>query len=258
MPGLSMRNTWSLSGIFLLIMAAVLWGADQQVVVSDPGPVIAISKDSLFDTFEAGGPVMWPILLCSLVGLAFGIERWMGLRRGQILPEELEASYREAMEGLSSGKKKPEEVFKMLSSGGSSEGAMLFDRYMRREFSNIRDLEQVLQEYVEVTQWNLQRNVKPIGVVVQVSPLLGLFGTVLGMIEAFNVVAEKGLGKPELLASGMAVALLTTGFGLGVAIPFSLVHHFLLERASQMSLTLYNMLHELSLELCGGSKTRPS
>jgi biopolymer transport protein ExbB len=112
----------------------------------------------------------------------------------------------------------------------------------------------VLQEYVDVTQWRLQKNIKPIGLVVQVSPLMGLFGTVLGMIQAFDVVAEQGLGKPELLASGMAVALLTTGFGLGVAIPCSIFHHFLIEKSNHISLRMYNMLHELALELCGRSE----
>ena len=92
--------------------------------------------------------------------------------------------------------------------------------------------------------------------VVQISPLLGLFGTVLGMIEAFNVVAEQGLGKPELLASGMAVALLTTGFGLGVAIPCSLFHHFLLEKSSRITLKMFNMLHELAMELCPSSNKK--
>jgi biopolymer transport protein ExbB len=212
-----------------------------------------ITQETLFDTFAAGGPVMWPILLCSLIGLAYGLERLLNLRHAQILPPALLNDYRTTLAGLKDGSLTPEKAFKTLQPEGNTEGARLFKRFMKREFSNIRDLEQVLQEYIEVTQWTLQRNLKPLAFVVQISPLLGLFGTVLGMIEAFNVVAEQGLGKPELLASGMAVALLTTGFGLGVAIPCSLFHHFLLERSNRITLKMYNMLHELAMELCPSS-----
>jgi biopolymer transport protein ExbB len=197
---------------------------------------------------------MWPILLCSLVGLAYGVERWMGLGKSSVLPAALSSEYDLVMEGLRSGQLKGDQALERLKTGGRSEGAQLFDRFVKRDFKNIRDLEQVLQEYVDVTQWRLQKNIKPIGLVVQVSPLMGLFGTVLGMIQAFDVVAEQGLGKPELLASGMAVALLTTGFGLGVAIPCSIFHHFLIEKSNHISLRMYNMLHELALELCGRSE----
>ena len=241
-----------------LCLGASLWGMAMMGVLSAAGVEVSgaadatrISKGSLFDTFAAGGPVMWPILLCSLVALAYGVERLSGLRDKAILPSELKSDYDVVMEGLRSGHLKGDQALNRLQTEGSTEGARLFDRFARRDFVNIRDLEQVLQEYVDVTQWRLQKNIKPLGLVVQVTPLLGLFGTVLGMIQAFDVVAEQGLGKPELLAHGMAVALLTTGFGLGVAIPCSIFHHFLMEKSNHISLKIYNMLHELALELCG-------
>jgi len=229
------------------------WAGDGAVEISHSVSKGTITQETLFATFAAGGVVMWPILLCSLIGLAYGFERLLSLRQSQLLPKTLLDDYNTTMTGLRDGSISPQKAFKSLQPQGSSEGEKLFQRFMKREFTNIRDLEQVLQEYVEVTQWNLQRNLKPLALVVQVSPLLGLFGTVLGMIEAFNVVAEQGLGKPELLASGMAVALLTTGFGLGVAIPCSIFHHFLLERSNRSVLKMYNLLHELALELCPSS-----
>lgn len=241
-----------------LCLGASLWGMAMMGVLSAAGVEVSgvgdstrISKGSLFDTFAAGGPVMWPILLCSLAALAYGVERMIALRDKAILPSDLKSDYQLIMEGLRSGKMKGDQALSRLQTDGSTEGARLFDRFAKRDFVHIRDLEQVLQEYVEVTQWRLQKNIKPLGLVVQVTPLLGLFGTVLGMIQAFDVVAEQGLGKPELLAHGMAVALLTTGFGLGVAIPCSIFHHFLIEKSNHVSLKMYNMLHELALELCG-------
>jgi len=234
-----------------------VWAGDGAVEISNSISKGKITQETLFATFAAGGFVMWPILLCSLIGLAYGVERLLGLRQSQLLPKTLLDDYTTTMAGLRDGSISPQKAFKSIQPRGESEGEKLFQRFMKREFTNIRDLEQVLQEYVEVTQWNLQRNLKPLAIVVQVSPLLGLFGTVLGMIENFNVVAEQGLGKPELLASGMAVALLTTGFGLGVAIPCSIFHHFLLERSNRAVLKMYNLLHELALELCpSSSKTK--
>mgnify|MGYP006420180405 CR=1 FL=1 len=245
--------------LFLLGVSFPNWlilADEQGVDVSSAVGSGKITQDTLFDTFAAGGPVMWPILICSLIGLAYGLERLLNLRQAQVLPQELLNDYNRTMLGLKEGKVTPEQAFKTLQPSGKTEGEKLIQRFMKREFSNIRDLEQVLQEYIEVTQWTLQRNLKPLAFVVQISPLLGLFGTVLGMIEAFNVVAEQGLGKPELLASGMAVALLTTGFGLGVAIPCSLFHHFLLEKSSRITLKMFNMLHELAMELCPSSNKK--
>ncbi len=225
--------------------------AETGVQVSGVAESARISKGSLFDTFAAGGWVMWPILIGSLIGIAYGLERLFALRQGSVVPSRLSSAYGDVMNLLHTKKIEPKNAIVQLSSAlGHSEGERLFERFLKREFTSIRDLEQILQEYVDVTQWRLQKNIKPIGLVVQVTPLLGLFGTVLGMIQAFDVVADQGLGKPEVLAHGMAVALLTTGFGLGVAIPCSLLNHYLMEKAQHAALGLYNMLHELSMELC--------
>lgn len=218
-----------------------------EVEVSGVAEAARINKDSLFQTFKAGGWVMWPILLCSLVGLAYGVERFINLRESQVMPTRLRKEYALVMESLQNNQMSLQQASQKLGLNGKSEAEHLFNRFLKREYTNMRDVEQVLQDYIEVTQYRLQKNIKPLGLVAQVSPLLGLFGTVLGMIEAFDVVAEQGLGKPELLASGMAVALLTTGFGLGVAIPCSIVYHQLMERSSRMSLKVYHMLHDMML-----------
>ena len=237
---------------FIAVAMTTMSSAWAEVVVESPttSNSIRISKGSFFETFASGGWVMWPILLCSLVCIAYGLERLLALRRTSVIPESLRKNYDDVMTALRSGKLSSHDAIQRLKTDGNSEGEKLFDRFLKREFSNIRDLEQVLQEYVEISQWGLQKNIKPLAMVINISPLLGLFGTVLGMIEAFNVVADKGLGNPGLLANGMAVALLTTGFGLMVAIPCTLLHHHLLEKSAQLSLHLYNMLHELALELC--------
>ena len=209
-------------------------------------PDTLISKKSLFATFESGGSIMWPILLCSMFGMAFAAERYYSLRMSVLLPQNLQQLYAEVMQRIARGERKPE-VLRPLISDGKSEGAVPFTKYLSREFRDARTSEQVLQEYVEITKWHLQRNVKTLGLIANVSPLLGLFGTVIGMIGCFDAVAIKGLGKPEVLADGMAVALLTTAFGLMVAIPTTFVYHHLMEKSSKMTLVLYSKLHNLTI-----------
>jgi biopolymer transport protein ExbB len=238
-----LKNTLRLF-IFIFIFLVPLYG---NVDVSTS--VDTIGKDNLFDTFASGGAVMWAILICSLVSLAFGIERLLNLRFNEVFPKHFKDSYSETLSQIQKADSNQRDVLiKKLMTDGKSESEILFRRFLKRNYSNVRDLEQVLQEYIEVTLYRLQKNIKPIGLVSQICPLLGLFGTVLGMIEAFDVVALQGLGKPGVLAEGMAVALLTTGFGLGVAIPSSLLYHHLMEKATKASLNLYSLLHELILE----------
>jgi biopolymer transport protein ExbB len=228
----------------LLILLAPVYG---DVDVTDS--MDTINKDNLFDTFASGGKVMWAILVSSLISLAFGLERLMNLRFSVIFPKHFKGLYESSVKQIQGANaEKQDELMKKLMTDGTSESEILFKRFLKRNYSNVRDLEQVLQEYVEVTLYRLQKNVKPVGLVSQICPLLGLFGTVLGMIEAFDVVALQGLGKPGILAEGMAVALLTTGFGLGVAIPSSLLYHHLMEKTTRASLRLYSLLHELVLE----------
>lgn len=233
-----------LGGVCLLLLPLTAAGGVEVTGVSEAA---RINKDSIFETFKAGGWVMWPILLCSLVGLAYGVERFLGLRDSVVMPMRLKSEYQQVMEALRGGRVSLKEAGQKLQNGGSSEAEKLFERFLKRDYKNMRDVEMVLQDYIEVTQFQMQKNIKPLGLVAQVSPLLGLFGTVLGMIEAFDVVAVQGLGEPKLFASGMAVALLTTVFGLGVAIPCSIVYHQLMEKSSRMALKVYNMLHEMML-----------
>jgi len=237
------KSTLSLVLAFAGLMTGYLYA---QVAVEGE-PTAKIGKGSLFETFASGGPVMWLILLCSLAMVAYAVERFMNLRSSVIFPEPFRRSYDEVF--LKASKNKGDaSIFKPLVTDGKSEAERLFSRFFQRKYDNVRDMEEILQEYIEVTQWRIQKNVKPLGLITQISPLLGLFGTVIGMIKAFDVVAEQGLGKPELLANGMAVALLTTCFGIGVAIPASWLHHHFLEKSSRLTLMLYTSVHELVLE----------
>ena len=88
-------------------------------------------------------------------------------------------------------------------------------------------MEVALEETGARVLYDLRKNARPLAVIADVSPLLGLMGTVLGMIKAFEVVARSGaLGQAEMLAAGIAEALLTTAFGLSVAVPSLIFYHY--------------------------------
>jgi biopolymer transport protein ExbB len=94
------------------------------------------------------------------------------------------------------------------------------------------EMEAALEEAGSRELYDLRRNARPLGVVADVAPLLGLMGTVIGMIKAFEVVAHSGaLGRTELLAEGIGEALITTAFGLAVAVPSIIAYHYFRARA---------------------------
>ncbi len=184
-----------------------------------PAPVLAVQDASGIETLQElilrGGPLMVPIALCSLVALAFSIERWIGLRTSNLgskrLGKEIVEAAREqgahaALDICEQKRDKP--LARVLAAGLERAGADFSER------------EKVVEDAAHFEVTGLARNLRPLFLVWLVAPLLGLLGTVWGMIEAFGDIAgEGGLGRPEVLAGGIYRALTTTAAGLVVAIP---------------------------------------
>lgn len=185
-----------------------------------------VTGDTVFDMFRGGGYLMWPILLCSVVTLAFVLERFVALRQSVVFPRPL----RSEIEGLARDGKLDEAL--ELSSNEQSPFAKLVHACLVRAESTGFEMEAALEEAGSRALYDLRKNAKPLGVIADVAPLLGLMGTVVGMIKAFEVVAKTGaLGQTELLAQGISEALLTTAFGLGVAVPALISFHYFRQKA---------------------------
>lgn len=174
----------------------------------------------MWEIVRAGGPLMIPLVLCSLAALTITIERFLSLRRSRILPRQLTEQVLE----WAQGRKLDREHLEMLrrnSPLGAVLAAALANRHRSRE---------VIKEAVEDTgrhvALRLERYVPTLGVIAGISPLLGLLGTVFGMIQTFTVIGERGVGDANQLAAGIAQALITTAAGLMVAIPAYFFHHF--------------------------------
>ena len=198
---------------------------------------------SLWDLIVSGGPIMWPLGVCSVVALAFVVERFLRLRSrvlgserfGQRVLDATRAAGPEA--GLQVARSEATPLARLLTTTFE-----LADRPQGEREKRVEDL-----ATTEVKR--LGANLRPLMIVYVVAPLLGLLGTVWGLIEAFATVALKGgLGRPEMLANGVYQALVTTAAGLAIAIPTVVAYyHFKgrVERFSRRVEELYGALDPL-------------
>ncbi len=184
-----------------------------------------LSTTDLFSLWWEGGLLMYPITLMSVLVVLFTVERAIGLRRRKVIPTGLVTGLTH-MQGRD-GDVDPEEAFRLCQQHPSTAATVLKSVLVKlgRPHS---ELEHTVQEVSEREAARLYRNVRTINLAVTVTPLLGLLGTVQGMIECFYVTANlpTTANKTESLANGIYIALLTTFGGLMVAIPAAVISHY--------------------------------
>jgi biopolymer transport protein ExbB len=175
----------------------------------------------MWEIVKAGGPFMVPIILCSIIAAGILLERLWTLQRKRVLPQELIKRVTE----LSDRNQVTPKVIDALEKNsplGRVLAAALANRDRGRE---------IMMERVEDTGRHviheLERFLNSLGTIASISPLLGLLGTVTGIIRAFNAVMLGGMGDPRMLAGGISEALITTAGGLAVAIPSFIAYRYL-------------------------------
>lgn len=177
----------------------------------------------MFEVIKNGGWMMLPIMLCSVLAMAIICERLWFLRRKKILPPGLVSQvwklYRDQKITTSALKQ-----LKGSSPLGCVLAAGLLNSHHGRKF-----MKETIEETGRKVVHELERYLNTLGTIAAISPLLGLLGTVFGIIDVFSSLLEHGAGDPTVLAGGISVALITTAAGLIVAIP-SLVFHRYFER----------------------------
>lgn len=177
----------------------------------------------MFELIKSGGWLMLPIILCSIVAMGIITERLWTLQRKKILPPDLVPQlWRLAKE------KKIDDItlrkIKLSSPLGAILSSGLVNKHHGREMMKT-SIEETGRQVVH----DLERFLNPLGTIASITPLLGLLGTVVGMIKVFSAIMIHGVGDPGILAGGISEALLTTAAGLSVAIP-SLIFHRYFER----------------------------
>ncbi|MEJ2588518.1 MAG: MotA/TolQ/ExbB proton channel family protein [Deltaproteobacteria bacterium] len=182
------------------------------------------------DIFIRGGPVMYPLLLCSIIALTVVIERfffWIreDMRRDQSLVERVLALCQDGdWQGVKSAVSGSKDfVISILVSG-----------ILHREFSMTKAMESAAAEKVKA-----MRHYMPVlDTMITVAPLLGIFGTVLGIISSFELLGSSGIQHPEAVTSGIAQALITTAAGLGIAILAVLPYNYFNSRVERAVLDI--------------------
>lgn len=174
--------------------------------------------------FERGGPLMWPILICSVIAAIVFVERLIALRRRDVAPRQLFSALQKA---LTAGDTLRAE---QLAREDSSLLARVAAAGLRRMGSSRPEVKIAMEETGSIEVGRLERFVNVLATVAAIAPLLGLLGTVTGMIDVFADIA--GADNPDIaqLAGGIWKALVTTGAGLSVAIPVFVAYRFIESR----------------------------
>lgn len=197
----------------------------------------------LIDLFRQGGWVMWPLLACSLLSLAIIIERLINLRPGRFLPPVLTTRLETLVESRA--------FARALAQCRERPG--VFPNLVRTALEACPFGRDALKDAIDSAARReiprVGRYLGTLSTIAGVSPLLGLLGTVLGMIEVFKVVARQGLGQASSLSSGIAVALMTTAFGLIIAIPSLVMYNALSQRAENIVLDIESRVTGLTNRL---------
>ena len=180
----------------------------------------------------AGGVLMYPIILCSITAMAIIAERFWSLRQTKIAPKNLVAKVWQWQKVGHLDARRIQDL-RVGSPLGMVLAAGLVNRNHSREI-----MKESIEEVGRHVAHDLERFLNALGTIASITPLLGLLGTVLGMIKVFNVITAQGVGDPSVLSEGISVALLTTAAGLSVAIPSLMFHRYFRGRVDDLIVTM--------------------
>lgn len=183
----------------------------------------SLRNQILLDIIDAAGWPIWLLLATSVITLAIIIERFLALRSSQVIPSGLPEQVLELMRRQQDD---PDAILRLAR--GSAMGRILAEVAAQRHQDTIWR-EQAIEAVGRDVSWRLNRYLAGLATISVIAPLLGLFGTIVGMIEIFGAYDLAG-GDPTLLAHGIAIALYNTGFGILIAIPALAFHRYFRSR----------------------------
>lgn len=209
---------YKLAKLYCLVIGVVTcsnaWGA--------PAGSSPVGEETMFDLLWKGGPVMIPLGLGSVLAVAIMIERFISLKKERDVPEDL-------IDKLLTARKEDNTGVKAIAYCEEIGGAVgkIFKAGLQRLHKGEDAVEKAIEDAGYREADKLKRSLRGLSIIATVSPLLGLLGTVYGMIEAFQTASSIGMGKSDVLAKGIYEALVTTATGLTIAIPVLLVYQYL-------------------------------
>ena len=184
----------------------------------------------MFELIQSGGVLVWLIILCSVISLAIIIERFWMLKRGAVTPFGLMDEVEKLLDEPELDASKVAEIRRSSPLG----------RILAAGLINIDQHRVVMKEAVEEAGrhviHDLEKYLNTLGTLAAITPLLGLLGTVIGMIDVFAAITSAGVGNPTVLAGGISQALVTTAAGLTVGIPSLMFHRYFRGRVNELAI----------------------
>ncbi|MCX4188662.1 MotA/TolQ/ExbB proton channel family protein [Methylophaga sp. OBS3] len=201
----------------------------------------------MLELFKAGGWLMFPLFACSIIAIAIIAERFWSLQTKRIAPPELITQiwqwlrYNQVDQERIKNLQKNSPLGRILAAG-------LLDRNSARD---------ITKESIEDTGRHvtalMEKNLNTLGTIAAISPLIGLLGTVVGMIKVFAVITTEGVGNPETLAGGISEALITTAAGLVVAIPSVIFYRYFRGKINRLVVNMEEQAMQL-IEILHGDR----
>ena len=228
---------------FLTTVAVVIF---PQRTFAQAGRTIPPDEWELLSIIEKGGVLMYPIIFCSVLMLGIAIERAYSLRKKNIINQEFlnnvraHWNWRDSQRGL------------QLCNAYDNSLARILKIGLLRFGGKVDEIERAIEGAGQHEASLLNSNLRVLGAVANITPMLGLLGTVFGMIKAFNVISQSGTGNPGLVASGISEALITTAAGMMVGIPALALYHYFRGKIDryvfEMEEISFQLVEELSYE----------
>lgn len=205
----------------------------------------------IVDYYNQGGGFMWPILIIFIVGLAIALERIITLNRADINTRKFIVKVKQALED--GGVSAAEEV----CANTRGPVASVFQAGLMRHHEGIEAVEKAIVAYGSIEMSFLERGLVWLSLFISLAPMFGFLGTVWGMVEAFDAIEAAGDISPSLVAGGIKVALLTTVFGLLVAIVLQFFYNYFVSKIDRIVVDMEEASIELidSLEMLNAGKS---
>lgn len=193
-----------------------------------------VGRQSLIDLVRQANPMLWPLALTSVVALGFALERGLALRKGRVLPKDFVNRF---LDRLSAGKLDRDRAAELCRSNDSPI-ARVFGHAVRYWGQPASEIRQALDHDAAVEVLDLRRNVRVLNACASVAPLLGLLGTIVGMVESFEAIGAGSSAreaKSAALAHGISLALMATAVGLGIAVVSVVFYYYYLQRVDVLA-----------------------
>ena len=175
---------------------------------------------------------MWPIVVCSVLALAIIIERCFSLRRSVVAPKDLMSE----IQGMTLGDRLTNEQIESVRE--TSALGQILAAGLSRQTQQAFLVKDAIEEAGGHVVHELERYLNALGTIAATTPLLGLLGTVIGMIKVFSAITAVGVGDPQVLAGGISEALITTAAGLSVGIPSLMFHRYFRGKVNELTVAM--------------------